>query len=342
MSRVRAISIAMVILVSIGTACGASNVPPVSTPEIAPIATIPQPRSPTASQTTTTLPTMTAPATATVPPTATISPTAAPSLTIPPSTPAPSQTASPTATFTRIPPTPTNLPTATATLPPGATCQQNPNGQITYIQVGPRKISEFQYLQTLSGNVYFYGTADRPNFWYYKIESSTDRKGWTIIGHLVSGRTLNNELAIAWDTTLVPNGNYWVRMMVVDKSGGYYEPCEIPIVVNNVAPAVTVVPACQDANSELSNPKMDQITSGQVNIYGSFHRDNLAVARLQYSPDKINWTQLQQFNRPLTNELLYIWKTDTIPNGDYWIRILVIDKSGNYNDPCTVHIIIKN
>jgi hypothetical protein len=69
------------------------------------------------------------------------------------------------------------------------------------------------------------GTAVRPDFDYYKFEYRPEGAAeWSFLTRgdtSVSGGPL-----MTWETSTVAPGTYWLRLIVVDKTGNYWE--EIP------------------------------------------------------------------------------------------------------------------
>lgn len=85
---------------------------------------------------------------------------------------------------------------------------------------------------TLSGIVTVKGTADHPNFWYYKLEF---RQNGLDDWHYITGQysTVQKGVLGTWNTTGLPNGSYQLRLVVVDRTGNYPPPCEIPVHLKN-------------------------------------------------------------------------------------------------------------
>ncbi len=270
---------------------------------------------------------------------ATSAPTAAPTATL-------SSTSVPTLASSPTPAIVAAVPTATAA-PSGITCQQDPNARITRLVVSKpttRTIADFQTLHTLAGNVYIYATANRANFSYWKVEySGDDRKTWAPVAlrGLVATPVVDQQI-LAWNTDSIPDGEYWLRILVVDKAGNYNPPCELRFLVKNTPQITGTTGACTDPNAVITSVKNDQVVSRRLLIAGSANRDNFSYYELQFSSDQKNWTRLQRVIRPAVNENLFSWDTNTVSNGDYWLRLLVVDKTGNYNEPCPVHIVVRN
>jgi hypothetical protein len=150
--------------------------------------------------------------------------------TVTPATPSPTvdvRTPSPTArpTATRRPTLeaviPTVAPLPTATPAPPANCP-TPGVQITQPGSGA----------TVSGRVDIRGTANIPNFSFYKVEIGLGDhpSRWTSISDLHHTPVTDGFLDVL-DASSLPAGTYSLRLVVVDITGNFPPPCEIQIVV---------------------------------------------------------------------------------------------------------------
>ena len=159
-------------------------------------------------------------------PTATTGPLVAPTLT---PTPAPA-TITPTATATTVrptrsvPTTPTTEVVATSAPAVRPAACPNPNVRITSPGAG----------QVVQGNFMLRGSADIAAFQYYKVEvgpglAPKDHE-WTVVGQLhyspVSGGVLET-----FNSDAYPVGPYTLRLVVVDQTGNYPEPCRVTVAV---------------------------------------------------------------------------------------------------------------
>jgi hypothetical protein len=90
--------------------------------------------------------------------------------------------------------------------------------------------------ESLTGAVEITGTADIPNFAFYKYEyiSLTPGAVWRAIG-AETGPT-QDDLLGTWDTTLVLPGEYALRLVVTDTAGNAPQPC---VILVRVLPAST-------------------------------------------------------------------------------------------------------
>lgn len=84
----------------------------------------------------------------------------------------------------------------------------------------------------IKGRIDIRGTADIPNFQFYKIEVGLGENPsyWTSISD-VHRSPVNDGLLEVWDTTDLPAGSYTVRLVVVDITGNYVPPCEARVYV---------------------------------------------------------------------------------------------------------------
>jgi len=135
-------------------------------------------------------------------------------------------TPSPTPTNTRARPTrqpvPTTAPvTPTPTAPPVTPPVCPTSGVVLY---SPSNGA------LLTGVTQLTGTADIEAFWYYKIEIGVGNNpsDWTVIGELHYGPVRDGLLGTV-DANAFPPGEYTLRLVVVNNSGNFPEPCAVHI-----------------------------------------------------------------------------------------------------------------
>jgi hypothetical protein len=83
---------------------------------------------------------------------------------------------------------------------------------------------------TIKGIVKINGSANIPNFGFYKYEFSlTDNNDWQTIQ---ADREIKTDTELGqWDTSEVAPGNYDLRLVVVDNQGNSLPACVVPIVI---------------------------------------------------------------------------------------------------------------
>jgi hypothetical protein len=128
--------------------------------------------------------------------------------------------ASPTPEQVAPPPTsPTQLPPPPASMPPGC---MNPNQVIT----SPTNES------TVSGLIEIRGTATRPDMQYWKVEYRADTStAYVMLGN--SEKAVTDSVLARLSTKTLPNGVYWIRLVIVQKDGNFGTPCELRLIFSN-------------------------------------------------------------------------------------------------------------
>jgi hypothetical protein len=85
----------------------------------------------------------------------------------------------------------------------------------------------------IRGVVEILGTADIPNFGFYKLEMKRpEQANWLTI--LAGNEAVRESILGAWNTSLLPPANYQLSLVVVDNQGKSQPPCVIEI---RVAPS---------------------------------------------------------------------------------------------------------
>jgi len=86
--------------------------------------------------------------------------------------------------------------------------------------------------EEISGTITLTGTANIPNFGFYKYEfSQLSTSNWTTIS-AGAEVVIDGELG-RWDTTSIANGDYFLQLVILDNVGQTLEPCVIAVRVNN-------------------------------------------------------------------------------------------------------------
>ena len=84
----------------------------------------------------------------------------------------------------------------------------------------------------VQGTVELVGTADIPNFGFYKYEvTPLGTENWVTVS--AGNKPVRNDQLGVWDTTTLANGDYFVRLVLTDNIGTSLEPCVIAIRVLN-------------------------------------------------------------------------------------------------------------
>jgi hypothetical protein len=156
--------------------------------------------------------------------------------------PTPSALLMPTPSPSPVPPTMTPIPTPTRVRPTPRPQEPTGTPTLTVTPVPPTPICPIPGVQitspgmdaVLNGPVQILGTANIPDFQYYKVEvgSGENPISWSIFSDIHKSSIAGGLLDI-WDPSAYPPGTYKLRLTVVDKTGNYPLPCEVRVTVEH-------------------------------------------------------------------------------------------------------------
>jgi hypothetical protein len=119
-------------------------------------------------------------------------------------------------------------------------------------------------------------------------------------------------------------------------------PTQTPETTLTPTPKPVVLPNCPNPQARLTNPTVDAVLKGPVEITGSANIDDFDYYKFEVRPAGASeWSTLQLFREPVTDGFLGIWDTSALPAGAYTFRLVVVDKTGNYPEPCEVQVTIE-
>lgn len=133
-------------------------------------------------------------------------------------------TPSPSPVVGSAPPTPTATAEPTATSP---ATEAPPAPQPANCPNPGARISAPGVNQRVSGVVNVVGSANIENFQFYKVEVNSGG-GFVVIGDIVR-QPVQNGLLMSWNAG--GSGSYTIRLTVVDATGNYPPPCDVPVIV---------------------------------------------------------------------------------------------------------------
>ena len=90
---------------------------------------------------------------------------------------------------------------------------------------------------------------------------------------------------------------------------------------------------------------MGAVVAGRVAVRGTALNDRFQFFKVEIgvgeSPEA--WHSIGTMSKsPVTSGLLEEFDTTAVPNGTYWLRLTVVDITGNYPAPCDVRIVVQN
>ena len=98
---------------------------------------------------------------------------------------------------------------------------------------------------------------------------------------------------------------------------------------------------CEHPSFTITNPRPGTILRGTFAIYGTAAHPDFQFYRLQISGSSTNaadFATLNVYQKPVSNGELGTVNTGAFAPGDYWLRLTVVDNTGNYPPECTVRV----
>jgi len=98
--------------------------------------------------------------------------------------------------------------------------------------------------------------------------------------------------------------------------------------------------ACSSPGSQITGPPVGSVLSGVAQFYGTASHPNLSIYKLEVRREDITprpgWATAMTSDSPVVGGLLGEIDTRGFTNGQYWVRLVVVDNTGNYPEPCSI------
>ncbi|MDW8317596.1 MAG: hypothetical protein RMN53_07130 [Anaerolineae bacterium] len=108
--------------------------------------------------------------------------------------------------------------------------------------------------------------------------------------------------------------------------------------------APTFSAACPRPEACITFPKPNDRISGIVAFRGTAIRDGFQYYKFEFRPEtRPDYAYLVHFEAPVVHGVLMEWDTRTVPSGPYWLRLVVVDRTGNYwPEFAEIRVIVAN
>jgi hypothetical protein len=124
-------------------------------------------------------------------------------------------------------------------------------------------------------------------------------------------------------------------------------PTRTPTPNVTATPVTPVAPAspCSDPNTCIVSPAPNATLRGVVAIRGTAQHPSFQFFKVEYGvgEDPAGWNSIgETTGHPVENGTLISLDTAVLPNGVYWLRLTVVDNTGNFPPPHRVRVVIEN
>lgn len=100
--------------------------------------------------------------------------------------------------------------------------------------------------------------------------------------------------------------------------------------------------ACTGAGTQITFPSNGELVSGVVELRGTASLPDFAFYKFEIQwPGSEEWITLQSFDAPVAGGILGYWDTTPFEPGTYRFRLVVVDSTYNYPEPCAITVIVE-
>ena len=188
----------------------------------------------------------------------------------------------------------------------------------------------------LSGLIRVQGTVSDPTLTSYKlkVESGLNSTNWTTITS--QSTSINFGELGTWNTTTISDGDYRLQLIGQD-SNGYQSQVSLQVRIDNTQPTAII-----QQTEQMMGDRW--ITSGLVNIEGTATDQNFDSYSLEYGlgPNPSEWKSIAGISTSAVESgVLQVWDTSRLDDGEYTLRLTVVDLAG-LNSQYRTKLILDN
>ena len=100
--------------------------------------------------------------------------------------------------------------------------------------------------------------------------------------------------------------------------------------------------SCLTTGISISQPSNGAQVDGVVQIVGTATIDNFDYYKFEFQdPISGNWGFISRYDTPVEQGVLGQWNSDTVSPGGYSLRLVVVDQTGNFPEPCVIRLRVQ-
>jgi len=101
-------------------------------------------------------------------------------------------------------------------------------------------------------------------------------------------------------------------------------------------------PNCPSPGAHITRPGNGAVVTGLVQVIGAANIENFDYYKIEFRlPGSGEWHYIASYTTPAGEGLIASWDTSTVPPGEYEFRLVVVDKTGNFPEPCQVRLRVQ-
>lgn len=99
---------------------------------------------------------------------------------------------------------------------------------------------------------------------------------------------------------------------------------------------------CTDPGAFISAPVPGQAVTGVVTLFGTASLPEMDYYKIEVRPDTAGvYNFYDRYEEPVAGGALSQLNTDLFEDGLHWVRLTVVDITGNYPQPCAIPLIFR-
>ncbi len=125
-------------------------------------------------------------------------------------------------------------------------------------------------------------------------------------------------------------------------------PPTVPTIVIETTPTPTpalsqgLAPGCPNPGVNITQPGDGAQVDGIVQVRGAASIDNFDYYKFEFRISATDdWVFINRFDNSVPEGVLGSWNSDTVPPGNYEFRLVVVDTTGNFPEPCVVRLNVQ-
>ncbi len=100
---------------------------------------------------------------------------------------------------------------------------------------------------------------------------------------------------------------------------------------------------CEPDKIMITSPRSGEPIKGTVTLTGSANVPNFGFYKYEVAPlGTANWATISAGDKIVKNDKLGDWDTTALPNGDYFLQLVIIDNVGVTLEPCVIAVRVLN
>lgn len=101
-------------------------------------------------------------------------------------------------------------------------------------------------------------------------------------------------------------------------------------------------PNCPNPQARIVQPGNGARVDGVIQVRGAAATENFEYYKFEFRPVGVpDWSFVARYDNSVPEGVLGSWNSDTVQPGEYEFRLVVVDQTGNFPEPCILSLIVQ-